>query len=276
MKLLTLNTHSLIEDNYEEKLLTFVNAIISEKPQIIALQEVNQTLNSAIADGELLSGFFCSTSGSVLREDNHIMRVAKMLRDRGFFYYWTWKNIKCGFGKYEEGVGVMSLSEITAADVFYLSDSLSYDNWRTRCAVGITVKDSPLEHYYSVHFGKWNEDDESFEGQWLRAEEHLAKVDGRIFLMGDFNNCPSERGEGYDRVLSSAWYDTYSLSKKKDDGVTVEGKIDGWQGVEKSISKMRIDQIWCNQKIRVLESKTIFNGLFYEKVSDHNGIIIEL
>ena len=44
MKLLTLNTHSLIEPDYEAKREIFVNFIAAEQPEVFALQEVNQTV----------------------------------------------------------------------------------------------------------------------------------------------------------------------------------------------------------------------------------------
>ena len=43
MKLLTLNTHSLIEPDYEAKREIFVNFIAAEQPEVFVLQEVNQT-----------------------------------------------------------------------------------------------------------------------------------------------------------------------------------------------------------------------------------------
>ena len=43
MKLLTLNTHSLIEPDYEAKREAFVDFIAEEQPDVFALQEVNQT-----------------------------------------------------------------------------------------------------------------------------------------------------------------------------------------------------------------------------------------
>ena len=54
MKLLTLNTHSLLEENYEQKTRDFVAAVIKERPDILALQEVNQSVNAKEADQELL------------------------------------------------------------------------------------------------------------------------------------------------------------------------------------------------------------------------------
>ena len=43
MKLLTLNTHSLIEPYYEAMREIFVNLIAADQPEVFALQEVNQT-----------------------------------------------------------------------------------------------------------------------------------------------------------------------------------------------------------------------------------------
>ena len=46
MKILTLNTHSLQEENYAEKLEGFIERILVEQPDVVALQEVNQSLPS--------------------------------------------------------------------------------------------------------------------------------------------------------------------------------------------------------------------------------------
>ena len=43
MKLLTLNTHSLIIPEHEAKREIFVDFIAKEQPEVFALQEVNQT-----------------------------------------------------------------------------------------------------------------------------------------------------------------------------------------------------------------------------------------
>ena len=48
MKILTINTHSLQEENYEQKLCWFVESILKERPDIIAMQEVNQTADAPL------------------------------------------------------------------------------------------------------------------------------------------------------------------------------------------------------------------------------------
>jgi len=57
MKLITLNTHSLIEEHYEEKLHAFAEVIRKEKPDILAMQEVNQLACEEIWPDEKLPGF---------------------------------------------------------------------------------------------------------------------------------------------------------------------------------------------------------------------------
>ena len=45
MKIITLNTHSIIEQDYERKLSDFADMIKIEKPDVFALQEVNQSID---------------------------------------------------------------------------------------------------------------------------------------------------------------------------------------------------------------------------------------
>ena len=60
MKLLTLNTHSLIEPDYEAKREIFVDFIVREQPEVFALQEVNQTAAAPLL-GEIPAGYYpCS------------------------------------------------------------------------------------------------------------------------------------------------------------------------------------------------------------------------
>lgn len=57
MKLLTLNTHSLIEPDQERKTEEFARLIAGEKPEIFALQEVNQLAGEEILPDQSLKGF---------------------------------------------------------------------------------------------------------------------------------------------------------------------------------------------------------------------------
>lgn len=272
MKLLTLNTHSLAEENYNQKLLDFVTAVAAEKPEIIALQEVNQSLEKRAVFGDLPRYVPCS-EGVAIREDNHVYRVAELLADMGLYYYWTWLPLKKGYDRYEEGIAVMSRSPVLETEIVQISGIDDFNNWKTRKLIGIRTEALPDEWFFSVHYGWWNDPEEPFRDQWIRTAIHMTKYDC-VWLLGDFNSPAEVRGEGYDLIKRSFWEDSYDLAEVRDSGITVGKLIDGWKDKECDTSGMRIDQIWCNKKVVVTNSQVVFNGSKYPVVSDHYGVMI--
>ncbi len=269
MKLLTLNTHSLVEENYPEKLKFFVAAIEKEQPDIIALQEVNQSISAPEVPAFKLTGF--TLCGEIpVKTDNHAYNTVKMLSERGVHYRWTWLGIKEGYGKYEEGIALLSKGEITEADILTVSRINDRRNWKTRKIIGIRTGG---QWFYSVHLGWWNDSDEPFQTQWEKLSAHTGKK-GRVWLMGDFNSPAHVKSEGYDMIKSYGWYDTFTLANEKDSGITVGKDIDGWEdGVLPQ--GMRIDYIWCSERAEITSSQVIFNGSHYPVISDHYGVIIK-
>ena len=272
MKLLTLNTHSLTEPDYEAKREIFVNFMAAEQPEVFALQEVNQTAAAPLL-GEVPAGYTpCPGNEVPLKADNHAAAVARMLADRGVHYHWSWLPAKMGYGKYDEGMAVFSRAPITAAENLLLSRSDNYSYWKTRRALGVCAGDV---WYYAVHMGWWKDEEEPFAAQW----EKLSRAAGAkptAFLLGDFNSEADVRREGYDLILGSGWQDTYRLAQQRDDGYTVVEAIDGWRDAPDAAAKKRIDQIWCSQAIAVKSTRVVFNGLQEPQVSDHAGVLIEL
>ena len=106
MKILTLNTHSLLEENQQQKLAWFVEGILKEKPDIIAMQEVNQTANAAFMELELLEGQYPIPGCMQIRADNYAALVASRLRKAGIDCYWAWLPVKRGYDRYDEGITV--------------------------------------------------------------------------------------------------------------------------------------------------------------------------
>ena len=99
MKLMTLNTHSLVESSYEEKKEKFIETLIVEQPDVVALQEVNQTASAGIIPDVMLAGYKrCMDFGLPVREDNHAKEVVEALREKDVYYYWTWLSAKIGYG----------------------------------------------------------------------------------------------------------------------------------------------------------------------------------
>ncbi len=272
MKLLTLNTHSLIEPEYAAKRETFVEFIAKEQPDVFALQEVNQTAAAPLL-GDVPAGYYpCPCNTVLLKADNHAAAVARMLEERGVYYHWSWLPAKIGYDKYDEGMAVFSRAPITQAENLLLSRSDDYHYWKTRRALGICAGDV---WYYAVHMGWWKDEEEPFPAQW----ETLARAAGAkpmAFLLGDFNSEADVRGEGYDLILRSGWQDTYRLARQRDDGYTVVQAIDGWRDAPDAAAQKRIDQIWCSEALPVRSSRVVFNGKQEPWVSDHAGILIEI
>ena len=269
MKLLTLNTHSLIEENYPEKLESFVTAIAHEQPDIIALQEVNQSISACQVPACKLKGF--TPCGRIpVKADNHAYNTVKILSERGIDYRWTWLGIKEGYGKFEEGIAILSMGEIIETDILTVSRINDRRNWKTRRILGIHTDG---QWFYSVHLGWWNDEDEPFREQWKKLCGHLSRG-GRIWLMGDFNSPAHVKGEGYDMIKDDGWYDTFALANEKDSGITAEKNIDGWKE-RTSPQGMRIDHIWCNERVEITSSQVIFNGRNHPVISDHYGVIIK-
>lgn len=167
---------------------------------------------------------------------------------------------------------------ITSVDSFYVSKVHDYKNWKTRKVLGIQIEDNK-DWFYTVHMGWWEDEEEPFIDQWKQLNTILqSKNESNIWIMGDFNSPSEIRGQGYDCVKESGWYDTYTLAEEKDSGFTVKGKIDGWKKSSDKNQllqdKMRIDFIWCNNFVNVKSSKVVFNGNNEPIVSDHYGVMV--
>ena len=57
MKILTLNTHSLAEENALRKMEIFAEKVEKEQPEIMAFQEVNQTMAEPFINEKEVSGY---------------------------------------------------------------------------------------------------------------------------------------------------------------------------------------------------------------------------
>lgn len=279
MKILTLNTHSLQEENYLQKLDWFVEGILREKPDIIAMQEVNQTASAGDIDPELLEGQYPVPGFVRIRQDNHAAQVAHRLRQAGIDCSWAWLPIKRGYGKYDEGVAILSLGRsIRCLDQFPISRIRDYENWRTRAVLGVQVEGLE-DWFYTVHMGRWDDETEAFPQQWKVLNCCIAskRLCGQVWLMGDFNAPDAIPGQSYDLITACGWIDTWRTARQQDSGSTVPGVIDGWPVTPETIRQdgMRLDYIWCSRKTEIHSSRTAFNGHSEPVVSDHFGVMIE-
>ena len=280
MKILTLNTHSLQEENYQQKLNWFVEGILKEMPNIIAMQEVNQTAAAELMDLEMLEGQYPIPGCMKIRRDNHAAQVAYRLRQAGIECYWAWLPIKLGYGEYDEGVAILSLGrKIRCVDKFPISKINDYQNWRTRAVLGVQVEGLD-DWFYTVHMGWWDDTAERFLDQWNTLSSCIAtkRCYSTIWLLGDFNAPDQVLGQSYEHIVACGWVDTYKIAQYKDSGITVPGIIDGWREklIDKNVEGMRLDYIWCSQRKEVFSSRVVFNGMKEPVVSDHFGVMIQV
>lgn len=266
MKIMTVNVHSYMEKESERKLEIFTDAIRRLKPDIIAMQEVNQSSSEdVVKEGEgALKSF-----GISLKKDNYGLRAAEALKKSGEDYSLFWLGIKRGFEVFDEGLCFLSKKKVNGACSFLISKCEKNENWRKRMVLGIEVDG---QWFYNVHMGRWDDSEEPFYNQWLCLNEK-AKHGFPRWLMGDFNSPSDVRGEGYDAVLNSGWHDTYILAEEKDSGNTVSGSIDGWKD-KKDFGEKRIDYIFTDTKRKIKSSYTVFNGKNEEIISDHFGVLL--
>lgn len=261
MKLLTVNCHAWIEENQLEKIRILANTIKENDYDVIALQEVSQSIAAPAVDGSL-------------KEDNYLLVLLKYLEENGVTHYqYLWDFVHIGFDIYEEGVAILTKHPIVEETSFFISKNKDTSFWKTRKVVGAKIRfDEKEMWFYSCHLGWWNDEEESFQDQ---VSALLNEIDPseRFYLMGDFNNSGFKRNEGYDYLLEQGLVDTYNLAEAKDSGVTVLGKIAGW---DENLEEMRLDLILTNSPLRVISSNVIFNGNNKPVISDHYGVEVEV
>lgn len=257
MNLLTLNCHSWQEENQMEKIKYLAQVIKEKSYDVIALQEVSQRIDGAPAYANIKKG-------------NYALVLLQELKALGVTdYSFAWDLSHLGYEGYEEGLALLTKHPIIETHSFFVSKGTNTNYWKTRKIVGakIDYQNKPM-FFYSCHTGWWHDEEEPFNYQADALMDHVSKEE-TVFLMGDFNNSASLKGEGYDYLLEKGFYDTYHLAEEKDEGITVKGKIAGWS---ENKEDLRIDLILTNKPVQVKYSHVIFNGRNKDVVSDHFGV----
>ncbi len=270
MKLLTLNTHALCEENADFKRQLTALWIAEHHPDVIVLQEVNQTMTKDIVQtNDLYCGY------DVIKEDNYAKDLVQDLLELGHAYSWTWSCVKIGYGKYEEGLAILTKHQMTNQESVLLTKTDDFYNWRKRKALGVNIQTNHKDFWmYTTHMGWFNDEEEPFMYQWQNLHHHLTQKDGLVLLAGDFNAPDFLKGQSYEAILKDGWFDTQKMAKTIKGHDTAKGQIDGWK--DSGITGMRIDYIFSNQPCNIAYHKVIFDGIRGPIVSDHFGIMMEV
>ncbi|MDN7242516.1 endonuclease/exonuclease/phosphatase family protein [Planococcus sp. N028] len=261
MKLLTLNCHSWHEENQLEKISHLAEAIKEQAYDVIALQEVNQSIGEPLIDKNI-------------KKDNYAVVLLHQLKEIGVEdYTLVWNFSHFIYGKFEEGLAILTKHPILEEHSFFVSKESDPDTWKTRKIVGAKIDwNGRAISFYSCHTGWWHDAEEPFKYQADALFKNLNQEEV-FFLLGDFNNNASLAGEGYEYLMNKGLYDSYSLAEEKDEGITVKGKITGWNNNKEDL---RIDLILMSEPFPVVSSKVIFNNENKPVVSDHFGVEVEV
>ena len=268
MKLLTLNTHSLSPD-FPDGEREFLDFLLSEQPDGIALQEVNQTASERLWSGAIPMGYVASGGSVPIRRDNFAARLARGLSEKHIDYHWCWFPVKCGYSRFDEGLAIFTRARPIRVRGDLLSGDRPYDDPRRRMALSVRLTDGTV--ICCTHTSRWDDPDEPFAPQWERLMRWLPRERG-VFLMGDLNNPAERRGEGYDLILRSGFTDGYTASHVKRGRATVTGALDGWR--DGAGDALRIDYIFLGQPMAVMEYRTVLDGVRSPRVSDHLGVML--
>lgn len=261
MKLLTLNVHSWLEENQEDKLVILAKAIAENDYDVVALQEVNQLIVS-------------ETISQQLKKDNFGMLLVQMINEwSDHVYSYVWSQSHIGYDQYEEGIAILTKLPIYDTDAFYCSQSTDINSIAARKVVGLTLSyHNQLIDCYSCHINLPDcKGEDQVENVRSILNRHSAK---RLkILLGDFNVDALSQSREYQRLKELPLYDTYDLATVKDDGITATKAIDGW---DNHFQDKRLDYVFVNEPCQVNAHRVIFNGKYKPIVSDHYGVEVEL
>ena len=278
MKLLTLNTHSWIEEKPLEKLEAIKEQLLADPYDVISLQEVNQSMDAE--EAEVDSYFIAPNPDTVIKKDNFAFLLQQELKKSGLEYYWSWVPSHIGYDQYDEGIAILTRFKVTNTRGILLSRKDDYTDYHTRKALEVRFQANDKNYFvYGLHLSWWQDGTESypFLYEWnklVEAWEMEAQKGSYILLMGDFNNPAHIEKEGYSVVSKHPLLkDAYLDATVKNGSHTVEKKIDGW---ENNSDLLRIDYIFVSANLSVDSYETVFDGRRTPVVSDHFGVGVRL
>ena len=266
MKVLTLNTHSWMEEHPEEKFEQLAEVILKEEYDVIALQEVNQGIKS---EPGIVGDLYCPATDMVIHEDNFVLRLVDYLAANDVEYYWTWTFCHIGYQKFHEGLALLSKNPILPKDYLVSQFDGAEDHRRRPLLTGVTEIAGQMVRVCSVHYSWWSQ--EGFVTEWQNTVAVLKDDPYPLLVMGDFNN--PEGTEGYQLVTASelGLMDTFVTSKKQIGSYTVSKAIDGWNDNQ---GNLRIDYIFATKEFVPKTYQVMFDGISGPVVSDHFGVAV--
>ncbi|MBC3185980.1 endonuclease/exonuclease/phosphatase family protein [Corynebacterium sp. zg-331] len=278
MKVLSLNAHSWCEEDQSAKIMVTARLIVTEGVDVVAVQEANQ-LQDGVA---WRSARFQGPSALPVGADNYVQVLAEACAHLGGEYRCYWAEAHQGFGKYDEGVGLLVRTKPTAGESaapavtevrrLVLAD---YPYVDVRRRVALAVRILGWGWVLSGHFSWWTAAGEDlFRREWQVIEDFARSYpDELVCVAGDLNNPATVRGEGYSMIRDLGWLDTRDLAPRSQGHDTIAGSIVGW---EEARVGARIDYVLVNRPVAVRAHRVVFTGREEPVVSDHYGVLVQM
>ena len=249
LKLLTLNLHCLEETKLDRNKKIIVDEIIKKDIDIIFLQEVAQ-----YHENQLIMG--------TIKESNYGYDLQQLLLEKGIQYHYDYVPIKHSFGKYDEGLGVLSKYRFDTTKAQHISKSIDYYNWKSRKVQSAVIHQGKTKiAILNTHFG-WTDEFERFEDQ----VDELLKIlpTDLTIIAGDFNVSPISKE--YQYLQSKNLHDLFYNNDEEYKYISTHvNDMDFHTG------ENRIDYFFSNKKIEVVDREILFTDPL---VSDHYGVYI--
>ncbi len=255
LSVLILNLHCYQEDNQAYKFRQIAKAIDEQQADVVCLQEVAEFWNNGEGDWQ-------SNAARIINE--HLAKPYRIHSD--------WSHL--GFGRYREGVAILSRYPMYGYEAGYVSDSSDAYDINARKVVMATV-DVPYigtVNVFSAHLSWW---EGGFSGQFRRLHEWAASKQQAIatLLCGDFNIAADS--DAYQSVRVDYGYDDQYLAAQGVYRPEKNFRLDDpyWQ---KTLSQdYRIDYIFMTPDagLQAVSATALFTDQDYGRVSDHNGYL---
>jgi maltose 6'-phosphate phosphatase len=257
LPVLVLNLHCYQEENQTLKFRQIAKAIDELKVDVICFQEVAELWNEGKGD-------WASNSARIINQ--HLRKPYHLATD--------WAHL--GFGRYREGVAVLSRHPIVRQEARYVSSSHDPYSIHSRKVVlaQVNVPFVGLLNVFCAHLSWWEDGfSEQFENlrRWAR-DEHTRQVKATL-LCGDFNIEAGSRG--YELVVDSGEYEDSFLAATKPSVFAglLRNRADKWH--EHLHDDHRIDYVFVRKEsgLRVVGGRELFTERDFGRVSDHTGYL---
>ncbi|WP_374691053.1 endonuclease/exonuclease/phosphatase family protein [Accumulibacter sp.] len=258
LTVMILNLHCCQEEEQDRKLSQIARAIDELGVDIVCLQEVAELWNDGRGDWQ-------TNTARIINE--RIAAPYQLVTD--------WSHL--GFGRYREGVAVLSRYPVENHRARYVSSSTDPYSIHSRKVVmaRVRVPRFGLINVFSSHLSWWEDGFAEQFGNLRRwaSEEHGDGIAASM-LCGDFNIKAGARG--YQLVVESREYHDQYLAATSP---LVFDKVfaameSGWPHYLDD--DQRIDYVFLRQgsQLRVTSARSVFSDQDYGRVSDHLGYLM--